>query len=490
MSLLKKFAGETVIYGLGSILPRVLTFILSIYFTRVFDTSEYAIYGVMYSFTALLLVFFTYGMETGLFRFGSQSGQLAKVFGTAAISLFSTTIFFVGVLFLFSENIATFLGEAGGGRYVRWFAVITGLDALSALPFARLRLENRPVKFAVVKILNAVIQLGLILFLLVACPFLIKNGVEWVTFIYAENKKLDAVFLANLVASGVVFLILFKDFFSFKWEFDQQLWKKMLHYSLPLIVVGVAGAINRQLPIIFLRKWLPVNAADSTGIYAACMKIAILMSLFITAFNYAAEPFFFKNVNRNDSKHIYAQIAEAFAIVGSIVFLGIMLYMDVVGLLIGKDFRAGLVVVPILLLAYFGLGLFYNFSIWYKLTDNTRIGAWISVGGAIITIVVNYIFIPKIGILAPAWAALFCYAFMAAVSYFIGKKYYPIDYPIGRIMAYVFVAVGFFYLSEIIRPYFNENIIQILLVNTLLMVSFLGMVYWSKPLKKLPTLQK
>ena len=485
MSLLKKFAGETVIYGLGSILPRILTFILAIYFTRVFDTSEYAIYGVMYSFTALLLVFFTYGMETGLFRFGSKEGQLAKVFSTVAISLFSTTIIFVGILFIFSENIAAFLGEPDGGRYVRWFSMITGLDALSALPFARLRLENRPIKFAVIKILNAVIQMGLVLFFLLICPLLIENGVAWVSSIYFEDKKLDYVFLANLVASGIVFLILFKDFFSFKWEFDQELWKKMLYYSLPLIVVGVAGAINRQLPIIFLKKWLPENAGDLTGIYAACMKIAILMSLFITAFNYAAEPFFFKNVDRNDSKHIYAQIAEAFAIVGSIVFLGIMLYMDVVGQLIGKDFREGLVVVPILLLAYFGLGLFYNFSIWYKLTDNTRIGAWISVGGAIITIVINYIFIPKIGILAPAWAALFCYTFMAAVSYFIGKKYYPIDYPIGRILAYAFVAIGIFYLSEMIRPFFGENIGQILLVNTLLMLSFLGMIYLSKPLKKL-----
>ena len=261
----------------------------------------------------------------------------------------------------------------------------------------------------------------------------------------------------------------------------------MLAYSWPLILVGFAGVVNRQLDRIFLVKWLPGNSEALTGIYNASVKIAVLMSLFITAFNYAAEPFFFKNANRTDAKPIYAQIGHAFSIVGSLVFLGIMLYMDLVQLILGDNFRSGLDIVPILLLAYFGLGLFYNFSIWYKLTDRTKIGAWISIGGAIVTIIINYLFIPTYGIKAPAYAALTCFTFMATLSYFIGKKYYPIDYPIRKMLTYIFVAIGVFYLSEIIRPYLEGNIWLILIVNTLLLFAYLGGFYLleKKALKQL-----
>ncbi len=481
MALLKKFAGETVIYGLGSVLPRVLLFALTPYLTNVFNPSEFGIYGIMYSFTALLLVFFTYGMETALFRFGREEGQLSKVFSTAAISLFATTIFFVGLLFFFAQEIATFLEYPEGVRFVKWFALITGLDALAALPFAKLRLESRPIQFAVIKILNVIIQLALIFFFLMGCPFFIENGYDWFATFYSDDKKLDFVFLANLVASGVVFSILFRNFFTFKWDFDKALWQKMIHYALPLIVVGLAGVINRQLDRIFLKKWLIDNVDHLVGIYTAGVKIAVLMSLFITAFNYAAEPFFFKNANKKDSKDIYGHIAEAFSIVGSLAFLGIMMYMDLVQYLIGEDFREGLVVVPVLLIAYLCLGLFYNFSIWYKLVDRTRIGAWISVAGAMITIGVNFIFIPTHGIMAPAYAALSCYVFMAVVSYFIGKKYYPINYPIGRMLAYVFSAILFYLISKEVRPYLDESLLKILFVNTLLVIIYIGVLYFSKP---------
>lgn len=487
MSLLKKFAGETMIYGLGSVLPRVLLFALTPILTRILGEGEYGNHAVMYAFAALSLVFFTYGMETALFRFGSKDGQLNKVFSTAAISLLMTTIILVGVLLFFSDSIAVFLEQEGQERFIRWFIYITAFDALAALPFAKLRLENRPIRFAVIKILSVLINISIILFFLLVCPFLIENGFDWFATIYEDGKQLDYVFIANLVASALVFLILFRNFFSFNWEFDFQLWKKMLAYSWPLILVGFAGVVNRQLDRIFLIKWLPGNADYLTGIYNASVKIAVLMSLFITAFNYAAEPFFFKNANRADAKPIYAQIGHAFAIVGSLVFLGIMLYMDLVQLLLGKNFRAGLEIVPILLLAYFFLGLFYNFSIWYKLTDRTKIGAWISIGGALVTIVINYLFIPTLGIKAPAYAALTCFVFMATTSYFIGKKYYPIDYPIGKMLAYIFIAMGVFHLSEIIRPFLDDNIFKILFVNTLLFIGYLGGFYLfeKKTLRKL-----
>ncbi len=477
MALLKKFAGETVIYGVGSILPRVLFLVMTPLLTNTLDTGEYGDLSVMYAFAALLLVFFTYGMETGLFRFGSKDGQLKTVFSTAAISLLCSTLFLVPLLIFFSENIAVLLEKPNYGKFVRWFILIVAFDALAALPFAKLRLENRPIRFASIKILNVLIQLVLICFFLLLCPYLIDNGVDWINNIYSKEIRLDLVFLANLIASIVVFLFLAKDFFSFKWEFDRALWKRMLIYALPLILVGFASVVTRQMDRIFLTKWLPQNAEELTGIYSAGVKIAVLMSLFITAFNYAAEPFFFKNKNRKDSRDIYAKLGQAFAIVGSLGFLGILLYIDWIQILIGKDFREGLEVVPVLLLAYFGLGLFYNFSIWYKLTDRTRIGAWISMTGASITILINYIFIPTEGIMAPAYAALACYIFMATVSYLIGKKYYPIDYPIGRMLMYIFTAVGVYLLSTWIRPYLDENLIKILVVNTLLFLSYLGGLY-------------
>lgn len=477
MSLLKKFAGETIIYGLGSILPRILNFGMTFLLTWVLGQGEFGQFGNMYAFTALILVFFTYGMETALFRFGSKEGQIEKVFSTAAISLLVTTIIFTLLLWPFSDVIAVFLEQPDDGRFIKWFILITAFDALSSLPFAKLRLENRPIRFALIKVLSVIFNITLVLFFLIVCPFLIRNGMEWFGVLYDEDKKLDYIFLANLAASGGVFLILFRKFFSFKWQFDKQLWFRMITYALPLIVVGFAGVINRQLDRIFLTKLLPINVLEQTGVYHASVKIAVLMSLFITAFNYAAEPFFFKNANREDSKPIYAQIAQAFSVVGSLVFLGIMLYMDLIQNLLGKDFRSGLHVVPVMLLAYFGLGIFYNFSIWYKLTDRTRIGAYISVGGALITIIVNIIFIPKIGIIAPAYAALTCYTFMAVTSYVIGKKYYPIDYPIGKMFTYIIVAVVVFGLSEIIRPYLGGNIFKILVVNTLLFIGYLGTLY-------------
>jgi len=483
MSLLKKFAGETVIYGLGSILPRILNFGMTFILTWILGQGEFGQHGNMYAFTAFILVFFTYGMETALFRFGSKGGQLEKVFSTAAISLLVTTIILTVILWPFSDEIAAFLEQPEDGRFIQWFILITAFDALSSLPFAKLRLENRPVRFALIKVLSVVFNIMIVLFFLAVCPFLIENGMEWFGGIYDEGRKLDYIFLANLAASAGVFLILFRNFFSFKWQFDKQLWLQMITYALPLIVVGFAGVINRQLDRIFLTKLLPTDVLEQTGVYHASVKIAVLMSLFITAFNYAAEPFFFKNANREDAKPIYAQIAQAFSMVGSLVFLGIMLYMDLIQHLLGKDFRSGLHIVPIMLLAYFGLGIFYNFSIWYKLTDRTRIGAYISVGGALITIIVNIIFIPKIGIIAPAYAALACYLFMAMLSYFIGKKYYPIDYPIGKMLTYIIVAVAVFGLSEIIRPYLGGNIFKILFVNTLLLFGYLGGFYLKeKPL--------
>ena len=254
----------------------------------------------------------------------------------------------------------------------------------------------------------------------------------------------------------------------------------MMVYTLPLVVVGIAAVINQLINIPLLKAFLPYDLDTNLakiGVYSACYKIAILMSLFIQAFNYAAEPFFFRHAKRDDSKAIYAQVGQAFAMVGSLVFLGIMSYIDVIQYFIGADFREGLYVVPILLLAFLFLGLYYNFSIWFKLTDRTRIGAYISVVGAVITISLNIILIPILEYEGSAWAALACYSFMAFASYFIGKKFYPIPYPIGRMLLYVGLAIGAYFLGENLNRMLELNFIATILMNTLILLFYVGIIF-------------
>jgi len=481
MSLLKKLAGETMVYGVSSILSRVLQYLLlTPYLTRIFATESYGIHGLMYSFAALLMVLLTYRMETTFFRFGSKDGQLQIAFSTATVSLLVTTLFFISLLLIFSSPIAGVLTKPEDNIYVIYFAFIIGFDVLAAIPFAKLRLENRPLRFAFIKILNIGITIIFTLFFLSACPVLIENGYAWFDKIYDSSRQLDYVFISNLIASACVFVLLFPEYFSMKLQFDKELWKRMLLYALPLIVVGIAGVINQLLDRFLLKELLPGTLDENlsqVGIYNAVVKLAVLMNLFIQAFNYAAEPFFFKNAERSDSRKIYAQVGQAFAFVGSLVFLVLMLYLDIVQHVIGKEFREGLGVVPILLLAYFFLGLNYNFSIWYKLKDRTIIGAYISIGGAIITLFLNILLIPRIGYYGSAFAALSCYAFMALASFWTGKRYYPIDYPIFKMLFYILLAVGVYLLSGFLRPFLKGNHLQTFFINTLLLISWLAIIF-------------
>ncbi len=482
MSFIRSLAGETAVYGVSNILGRILQYLLlTPYLTRIFRTEEYGIHGIMYSFAALLMVVLTYRMETAFFRFGHSETERPVVFSTASISLLLSTLAFVLGLLLFAEPIAGVLTRPGDAVYVVYFAFIVGFDVLAALPFAKLRLENRAYRFAAIKICNILITIVLTLFMLSGCPYLISKGYHQLEAIYDPAKQLDYVFLANLVASGIVWLLLLPEYFHLRVQFSFERWKRMLRYALPLVIVGVAGVVNQLLDRFLLKEWLPGTLderLDQVGIYNGCVKLAILMNLFIQAFNYAAEPFFFKNAERSNTREIYAEVAQAFALVGSLVFLGIVLYLDLVQYLIGRDYREGLGVVPILLLAYFFLGLYYNFSIWYKVTDRTHIGAWISVCGACITLAVNYLLIPRVGYYGSALAALGCYGFMAAASLLVGRKHYPVPYPLKRIGLYVGVALGGYALSLWLRPLAGDGLGHLVGLNTLLLLGLLGALYF------------
>jgi len=479
MSLLKKLAGETAIYGGATILSHLLNFIIiTPYLTRILEgqRDEYGVHGLMYAFAGLLMVFLTYGMETAFFRFGRQQEDRERAFSTASISLLGSTAFFATLMLVFSPDLAGLLTQRSDATYVVYFALILGLDVLCAIPFARLRMENRPMRFAMLKVVNVVVNGMLIVFFLEIGPLLAKGNGP-LSGMYVPGRELHYVFIANLIASVVTFIMLLPWWRRVNWQFDRALWRKMMAYALPLVVVGISGMINQLSDRFLLKELLPGDLKgnlDQLGVYNACIKIAVLMNLFTQAFKYAAEPFFFSHADRSDAKQLYAQVGQAFALAGAFAFLGIMLYLDYFQYLIAGSYREGLAIVPITLLAYLFLGIYYNFSTWYKLTDQTHIGAYISVGGAVITLAVNIVLIPRIGYAGSAWASLACFGFMMAAGYLIGQRYYPIPYPIGRMALYIVLAVGIYFLSEATKV---EDQILRTMINTGWLVMYMLLVY-------------
>lgn len=480
--MLKKLASETAIYGVSSILSRLLNYvILTPYFTHTFAPGQYGVVSELYVYAGLLMVLFTYRMETTFFRFAKDKENRDKVFSTTAWSIIISTAVLVTMLLFFSQNLATTLKYPDNQDYVIWFIFIIAFDALAAIPFARLRLENRPIRFAILKTLGILVNIFFIFLFLEISPWLITQGLSGIASFYNESHRISYVFVANLLASLSVMLLLLPELRYLKPVFDKALWKKMMIYAMPLAIVGFASVINQLISMPLMKMLLPGSYSqnlEQVGIYGACYKIAILMSLFTQAFNYAAEPFFFRNADRSDAKETYAQVAQAFTLVGSLAFLGIMMYIDIIQHFIGSDFQEGLSVVPILLIAFLLLGIYYNFSIWYKLTDRTKAGAYISLTGVIVTLALNFILIPQIGYIGGAWAALACYATMTILSYLLGQKYFPINYPIGKITLYIGSAVLVYLGSSQVAFMTDEHLILRLLVNSLFLLSWIGGIYF------------
>lgn len=480
MSLLKKLASETAMYGLPSIVGRFLNYLLVPLYTHlVFQTAEYGVVSDMYAIIAFFIVIFTYRMETAFFRFASNADDPAKVFSTASISIWGTTVMLCTGLILFAQPIANAMQYPDHPDYVIWFALILGFDALSAIPFAKLRLDTKAKQFALIKIINITLNIGGNLFFFLLCPYGIEQGWNWASMVYDPSYAISYVFIANLLASIATFLLLMPVYLKINIEFDKALWNKMVKYSMPLVIAGFAGTVNEVLDRQLL-KYLLSSVEDynlsQMGIYAACYKLAMLMTLFTQAFNYAAEPFFFSNSNRADAKQIYAQVAQAFSFVAIIGFLGITLYIDIFKHFVGVDYREGLGIVPILLLANLCLGMYYNFAIWYKLTDRTHFGAYIALIGAGVTLGLNILLIPSMGYFGSAWATLACYATMSTLCYLIGKRYYPIPYPIGKMLLYLVIALGIYFTSTYTRSSFGEGTMVTFILHTGLLISYLIMI--------------
>ncbi len=484
MNPLKKLLGQTAIYGLSSIIGRLLNYLLVPLYTYTLPASEYGTVTELYAYVAVVFAFLTYGMETTFFRFSETEEKKEKVYSTSLISLLISSLFFIVLFSVFKTKIASGLGYEMHLNYLIWFAFILFFDALSSIPFAGLRREEKAIRFAVLKLLNIGINIGLNLFFILYCTRVMKENdggmmYRFVNSFFNQDYLVGYIFLSNLIASGVTLLFLLPTYKFLKAGFDIALWKKMMRYTWPILVVSIAGIIPVSLDKILFPHLFSNGEEAMTylGIYGANAKIAVIMVLFIQTFRYAADPFFFGEANNKDAQKTYALVMKWFVIAGSFIFLGTLLFLDLIQYFIGSSYRSGLGIVPILLMANLLLGIYYNLSFWYKLTDKTIYGAWFSLSGAAIAIVSNIVLIPLWGMYGAAWSVLFAYLVPTLLSYFFGRKYFPIPYEVLKIVFYPLAATALYGVSS----YFNTSIY----VNVLLFgFFFMMMILMERPKAK------
>ncbi len=476
---------------MGTIVPRVLNYLLlTPFYTRIFITGEYGVITELYAYVAFLMVLLTYGMETAYFRFVESESDKEKVYSTSLTSLFFTTILFLVLATLFSQPIAEWIKYPSHREYILYFAFIVGIDAFTAIPFARLRQQQQASRFTVIRIVNVLVNIGLNVFFLSLCPRILENHPDSaIRLIYSPEVGVGYAFISNLIASITTLVMLLPEILRFRVRFEPVLLRQLLVYALPLLIVGLAGMVNEVSDKILL-KYLVVPPAGTVdrnayamgqvGIYGANFKLAVLMTLFIQMFRFAAEPFFFAQAKNENPQKIYADVMRYFVIFCLLIFLAVTLYMDMFQYLIGKDFREGLRIVPIILIANLLLGVFYNQSIWYKLTNLTRYGAYIAIMGAVITVIVNITLVPGMGYVGSALGHLACYLSMVLVSYFLGQKYYPVPYDLKALGWYLLLALVLFGVSLLLPI---ASLLPKFLAHTGLFLLFAALVYFrEKPL--------
>jgi O-antigen/teichoic acid export membrane protein len=485
---LRKLAGQTLVYGMGTIVPRLLNyFLLTPFYTRVFITGEYGVITELYAYMAFLLVLLTYGMETAFFRFAEKEPDPKRVFSTSVVSLFVTSVLFVLLVALFVDPIATLIQYGNHPEYIMMFSVIVALDAFTAIPFAYLRQKNKALRFSVIKIVNVLVNVGLNFFFLWLAPRMVAHDPDsWVRLVYDPSIGVGYAFIANLASSGIMLLILLPDLLKIRPVVDTELLRKMLRYAFPLLIVGLAGMVNEVADKIIFKYLLVVPdgvpdpeayAMGQLGIYGAAYKLSVLMTLFIQMFRYAAEPFFFAQKKEDNAKKIYADVMKYFVLFGLFIFLGVTLFADIVKYFIGPDYWEGLFILPIVLMANLLLGITFNLSIWYKLNDMTRFGAYIGLTGAAVTILTNIALVPRLSYLGAAIGHLVAYSVMVILSYYWGQKYYRIDYQLGRIGFYTLLTIGLFLVGYYIPV---ESKALSMLINVALFGIFLLVIYFRE----------
>ncbi|WP_370828147.1 lipopolysaccharide biosynthesis protein [Bacteroides nordii] len=477
MGGLKSLAKDTAIYGVSSIVGRFLNYLLVPIYTISMpaSTGGYGIITNMYAITALLLVLLTCGMETGFFRFANKGGEdPVKVYSTTLLTVAAISLSFLAVCLLFLEPIAGVMGYEEHPWYLGMMLIVIAMDAIQAIPFAYLRYKNRPIKFAALKMLFIFASIIL----------------NIVYFVFMKGTNVGAAFLINLICTSLVMLCLISELRGFRYALDRDLMKRMFRYSFPILILGIAGILNQVVDkIIFPFVYPdPVEADVQLGIYGATSKIAMIMAMFTQAFRFAYEPFVFGKSKEKDNRQMYAQAMKFFIIFTLLAFLTVMFYLDILRYVIGRDYWEGLKVVPIVMAAEMFMGVYFNLSFWYKLTDETKWGAYFSLTACTIVILMNVFLIPVYGYMACAWAGFTGYAVAMLLSYFVGQKKYPIAYDLKSIGGYVLLALVIYAAGEWMPV---DNMLLRLLLRTLLLFVFIGyIIKHDLPLKQIPVINR
>lgn len=491
MANIKSLAKDTVFYGLSTVVPRFLNWSLSLLYANVLPTTgQFGEVSNLYAYIGIFLVILTYGMETGFFRFvnDKEHNNPQTVFGTSLFSLAFTSSVFVLLIWTLLTPLSQWSGYAS--CYIAMLALIVAIDAFSSLPFAYLRYKHRPIRFLFLKVFSVILNISFNIFFFLICPYLQRHAPESIAWFYNPDFGVGYVLVSNLISSAATLLMLLPEMFFGRWVFDWALLKRMLTYSFPILLLGIAGNLNQNIDkLLYPILDKSAEAMDQLGIYSAGYKIAVVMVMFTTAFRFAYEPFIFdrKKEDKNNKRN-YAEAMRYFIIFSCIIFVGVLCYIDLVRLVLPSSYYAGLHVIPIVMFAEMFAGIFFNLSVWYKVTDRTHWGAWFSVGGFVITLLGNVLFVPRFGYMACAWTAFACFLFVMVASYLIGRRYYPIPYDLRSAARYLCLLLLFFAVYSFVVI---DNLALRLLFRSALFVIFLTYVMKTDlPLRQIPVLNK
>lgn len=491
MNSIKKLAGQTIWYGLSSIAARFISYLLTPYLTYKLTEIAYGEQSIVYAFIPFLNVLVTHGMETAYFRFSNTENE-STIYPTSSLSMLFVTALVLFGLYNWRIPLTNLLQIPLHPEYIVLVAWVVGLDAITTIPFAKIRQEGRPKKFAFIKLGGILINILATYVLISSLPQYAKvNPTSFIAGFYTPNYEVGYILVAGIIQNIFVFLLLHKEILAMRLRFDFGLWKKMMVYALPLVIVGFGGMINETMDRLMLGWWVQGGSIEANkalvGTYSACYKLAILITISIQAFRMGAEPFFFKQASSENAPKTYARVMKFFVITLCIMFLGVVLYLDIWKAFIrNPNMYEGLKVVPILLVANMFLGVYYNLSIWYKLTNKTMAGAWITLLGACITILINYLAIPHFGYMASAWATFFCYGTMMVVSYYWGQKQYPVPYATKKLIAYFIISLIVYAINQLVVMVSDNHAFNYLLASILLIlyIVFVARIE-KKELKKL-----
>jgi O-antigen/teichoic acid export membrane protein len=457
--------------------------VLTPFYTNIFSVEQYGIVTNLYAYVVFLLILLTYGLETGYFRFTKSEEEPRKVYSTIMTSLFASTLLFVVIIAVFNPSIARVLEYPDRPYLVVLFSMVVAIDAFSAVPFAKLRFEEKAKKFGYLKIFNVVVNLFFNFLFYIAFPhFYGQQGFEFLNSVYDPSLGVAYVFLSNLLASFFTLLLLLPEINISVGLIDLGLLKRILKYSMPLLVVGMAGTINEVADKELIKQLVPKDEQPmrQLGIYGANYKLGMLMTIFIQMFRYAAEPFYFSKMKDYDAREVYARVMRYFFLFGLLIFLVVMLYLDIFKWFIAEKHHVGLHIVPIILIANLFLGVNYNLSIWYKLSNLTRYGAVISLMGAGVTLLMNFLLVPVYGYEGAAWATLICYFSMMVVSYLMGRAHYRIPYSVGTIFLYAVMALGIYFATQWIH--YPGTFLKYL-INSLFLLAFIGVIFAKEKIR-------